>query len=70
MTITKQPTMIACDNCGCADYYFGTNASVMEQAKNQGWIEHKYKGKKRHFCGQECLEQFIENKGSRWDGLK
>ena len=69
MTITKQPTMITCNNCGCADYYFGTNKSVVEQAKNMGWIEHKYKTRVRHFCSQDCLNEFLDNKGSQWDNI-
>lgn len=69
MTIQKQPTMIACNNCGSADYYFGTIKSVIEQAKSQGWIVKTINGTQKHFCGQDCLQEYKENGSSRWDEI-
>lgn len=68
MTLQKQPTMISCDNCGCADYYFGSDSSVVAQAKEQGWLETSINKVKKHFCDVECLEQYKQNGGSEWDG--
>lgn len=47
ITIWKE---IKCDNCGNADYYRGSNESVNEQAKDNGWIVRK----KKHYCNTQC----------------
>lgn len=61
MTIEQTPTMITCDYCGNADYYFGNKRSIEEQAIKNGWI--KYKGK--HFDSEECLSIYKRVKNNK-----
>lgn len=62
MTIEKQPQAILCDYCGIADYYFGNQRQVWQQAKNMGWL--KYQGK--HFDTLTCLNNYKTKGSTHW----